>query len=53
VFAEREPVIVTRNQSDEHHWFGAVFQESVKCFERFFAIAGEQMIAELEVRQFA
>ena len=49
MFTECEPVIVSRDQSNEHHWLRAVFEESMKCFERSFAIARQQMIAELEV----
>ena len=41
VFAERETVIVSGDQTDEHYWLGAVFEKSMKCFECFLAVAGE------------
>ena len=53
MFTESEPVIVAGDQSDEHDGFGAVFEQTVKCFECLFAITGEQVIAQLEIGQLA
>ena len=53
MFSESEPVIVAGDQADEHHWLGAVFKQSMKRFECALAIAGEQMIAQFKIGQFA
>jgi hypothetical protein len=53
VFTQGEPVIVAGDQPDEHYGFSAVFEQAVKCFECLFAIACEQVIAQLKIRQLA
>ena len=53
MFAESKTVVVARNQPHEHYRLSAIVEESMQSFERSFAIAGEQVISQLEVRQLA
>ena len=49
VFGKRETMVVSRDEADEHHRFGAVVEQAVQSFERTLAVVGEQVIAEFEV----
>jgi hypothetical protein len=49
LFAKRQPVVVTGNQSHQHYGLNIVFQQTLQSLERSATIAGNQLISQLEI----
>src|SRR6476619_4651319 len=49
MFTKSEPVIVACDQTDQHHWLSAIFEQSMQCFQCPLAIARHQMIGQLKI----